>query len=258
MSQELCKCGQPRNSIRHSGAAATSVDAHEFRPSKPQETTMPGECNCGFPNLHSPSCPAFDIYSVAAPPALDRDLAWWKKQALSVTTLLRAKCSDAEWAKLNAMVELSPPAIASCNEYLQKIDRLESELSGIVAEIPESFYDGNTIAFRVYQMARIMAASVSANQALEAELATAKQEAEMWKAEYSAEVDKTDSTFERDTQRLAAQSRELERLRGAEGKLKRVLDHVREMHVEKCGCTICEMIGAALAPSEGENQKGKL
>ena len=95
-------------------------------------------------------------------------------------------------------------------------------------------------------------------ESVKAELATAKQEAEMWKAEYSAEVDKTDSTFERDTQRLAAQSRELERLRGAEGKLKRVLDHVREMHVEKCGCTICEMIGAALAPSEREKPQGKL
>ena len=40
MSQELCKCGQPRNSIRHSGAAATSVDAHEFKPAESGATAQ--------------------------------------------------------------------------------------------------------------------------------------------------------------------------------------------------------------------------
>lgn len=29
--EELCECGQPRNSIRHSFSAAGSVDAHEFK-----------------------------------------------------------------------------------------------------------------------------------------------------------------------------------------------------------------------------------
>lgn len=29
--QELCECGQPKNSIRHSFTAASSVDAHEFK-----------------------------------------------------------------------------------------------------------------------------------------------------------------------------------------------------------------------------------
>jgi hypothetical protein len=28
----FCECGQPENSIRHSGAAASSVDAHAFKP----------------------------------------------------------------------------------------------------------------------------------------------------------------------------------------------------------------------------------
>lgn len=32
MMQELCECGQPRNSIRHSFTTANSVDAHEFKP----------------------------------------------------------------------------------------------------------------------------------------------------------------------------------------------------------------------------------
>jgi hypothetical protein len=32
MTQELCECGQPKNSIRHSFATASSMDAHEFRP----------------------------------------------------------------------------------------------------------------------------------------------------------------------------------------------------------------------------------
>jgi len=32
MNQELCQCGQPRNSIRHSFTSASSVDAHEFKP----------------------------------------------------------------------------------------------------------------------------------------------------------------------------------------------------------------------------------
>jgi hypothetical protein len=31
---ELCECGQPENSIRHSFAAAKSVDAHAFKPAK--------------------------------------------------------------------------------------------------------------------------------------------------------------------------------------------------------------------------------
>jgi hypothetical protein len=30
--EELCECGQPRNSIRHSFATANSVDAHQFKP----------------------------------------------------------------------------------------------------------------------------------------------------------------------------------------------------------------------------------
>jgi hypothetical protein len=30
-SEELCECGQPRNSIRHSFATARSVDAHAFK-----------------------------------------------------------------------------------------------------------------------------------------------------------------------------------------------------------------------------------
>jgi hypothetical protein len=29
---QLCECGQPKNSIRHSSATASSVDAHEFKP----------------------------------------------------------------------------------------------------------------------------------------------------------------------------------------------------------------------------------
>jgi hypothetical protein len=36
MPEELCECGQPRNSIRHSNAAAKSVDAHTFRPAEAQ------------------------------------------------------------------------------------------------------------------------------------------------------------------------------------------------------------------------------
>jgi hypothetical protein len=32
--EELCECGQPKNSIRHSNAAAKSVDAHAFKPAK--------------------------------------------------------------------------------------------------------------------------------------------------------------------------------------------------------------------------------
>jgi hypothetical protein len=35
MTQELCECGQPRNSIRHSFTSASSVDAHEFRQATP-------------------------------------------------------------------------------------------------------------------------------------------------------------------------------------------------------------------------------
>lgn len=37
----------------------------------------------------------------------EHDLAWWKENALAVTTLLRAKCSDDEWAKLNALGRFS-------------------------------------------------------------------------------------------------------------------------------------------------------
>jgi hypothetical protein len=37
---------------------------------------------------------------------LEADEAFWKKNALALVTLLRAKCSDDEWAKLNAMVDL--------------------------------------------------------------------------------------------------------------------------------------------------------
>ena len=32
--EEICECGQPKNSIRHSGATAKSVDAHAFTPRK--------------------------------------------------------------------------------------------------------------------------------------------------------------------------------------------------------------------------------
>lgn len=31
---EVCECGQPKNSIRHSFTAASSVDAHQFKPIK--------------------------------------------------------------------------------------------------------------------------------------------------------------------------------------------------------------------------------
>lgn len=33
-TQELCECGQPKNSIRHSFATASSIDAHEFKARK--------------------------------------------------------------------------------------------------------------------------------------------------------------------------------------------------------------------------------
>ena len=33
-------------------------------------------------------------------------LKFWKETALALTTLLRAKCSDDEWVKLNAMIDL--------------------------------------------------------------------------------------------------------------------------------------------------------
>jgi len=31
MTEELCECGQPKNSIRHSFSAASSIDAHGFK-----------------------------------------------------------------------------------------------------------------------------------------------------------------------------------------------------------------------------------
>lgn len=31
---QLCECGQPKGSIRHSSAAAHSIDAHAFTPAK--------------------------------------------------------------------------------------------------------------------------------------------------------------------------------------------------------------------------------
>jgi hypothetical protein len=43
MSQriELCECGQPKNSIRHSNAAANTVDAHAFKPAQTREGGEP-------------------------------------------------------------------------------------------------------------------------------------------------------------------------------------------------------------------------
>jgi hypothetical protein len=36
-AEELCECGQPKNSIRHSFSAASSVDAHKFNPVSKKE-----------------------------------------------------------------------------------------------------------------------------------------------------------------------------------------------------------------------------
>lgn len=49
---------------------------------------------------HAPATPATD----------DHDLAWWKREAFSLVTLLRAKCSDAEWANLQKLSEVAEAA----------------------------------------------------------------------------------------------------------------------------------------------------